>query len=102
MEDKITQHIRKQQTAHGWEGGGRGKDCFLSQNNYSTPVTASQQFFSQIVISTSIKAIIFVAGTRMYWIVKMVNSHQNVLQILTGQYKKKVETEKKVRDQLFD
>ena len=51
-------------------------------------MTASQQFFSQIVISTSIKAIIFVAGTRMYWIVKMVNCHQNVLQILTGQYKK--------------
>ena len=65
-------------------------------------MTASQQFFSQIVISTSIKAIIFVAGTKMYWIVKMVNCHQNVLQILTGQYKKKWKQKKKVRDQLFD
>lgn len=58
-------------------------------------MTASQQFFSQIVISTSTKAIIFVAGTKMYWIVKMVNCHQSVLQILTGQCEKKVETEEK-------
>ena len=65
-------------------------------------MTASQQFFSQIVISTSIKAIIFVAGTRMYWIVKMVNCHQSALQILTGQYKKKWKQKEKVRDQLFD
>ena len=38
----------------------------------------------------------------MYWIVKMVNCHQNVLQTLTGQCKKKVETEEKSKDQLFD
>ena len=32
----------------------------------------------------------------------MVNCHQNVLQILTGQCEKKWKQKKKVRDQLFD